>query len=72
MKNDFKWRMALPCGKKTLLKGITSIYIYIYIYIESRNEVCENKDFCNTIMPTEDTKIFEFNQSQKFDKALEI
>ena len=24
---------------------------------ESRNKVCENKDFCNIIMPSEDTKI---------------
>ena len=27
------------------------------------------KDFCNVAMPSEDTKILEFNQYQKFDKA---
>ena len=27
------------------------------------------KDFCNVIMPSEDTKILEFNQYQKSDKA---
>ena len=32
-------------------------------------EVCQNKDFCNVIMPSEDTKILEFNQHQKSDKA---
>ena len=32
--------------------------------------MCENKDFCNVIMPSEDTKILEFNQHQKSDKVL--
>ena len=31
--------------------------------------MCENKDFCNVIMLSEDTKIYEFNQYQKSDKA---
>ena len=31
--------------------------------------MCENKDFCNVIMPSEDTKILEFNQYQKSDKV---
>ena len=29
----------------------------------------KNKDFCNVIMPSEDTEVLEFNQYQKFDKA---
>ena len=37
--------------------------------LESHKKVCENKDFCNVIMPSEDTKILEFNQYQKSDKA---
>ena len=37
--------------------------------LESHKKVCGNKDFCNIIMPTEDTKIFEFNQYQKSDEA---
>ena len=37
--------------------------------IESHNDVCENKDFCNTIMSSEDTKILEFNQYIKSDKT---
>ena len=28
---------------------------------------CENKDFCNVIIPSQDTKIFEFNEYQKSD-----
>ena len=30
---------------------------------QSHIRVCENKDFCNIIMPSEDTKILDFNQS---------
>ena len=37
--------------------------------IESHQKVCENKDFCNIIMPSADTKMLEFNQYQKSDKA---
>ena len=33
---------------------------------ESDKKLCENKDFCNAIMSSEDTKILEFNQYQKF------
>ena len=32
-------------------------------------KVCENKGFCNIVMPFEDTKILEFSQYKKFDKA---
>ena len=37
--------------------------------LELHKKVCENKDFCNVIMPSEDTKILEFNQYQKSGKA---
>ena len=30
--------------------------------IEYHEKVCENKDFCNVAMRSEDTKILEFNQ----------
>ena len=67
-----------------LLRGITSKYhgdIYCLncfrsfatkSKLQSHKTVCENKDFCNIIMPSEDTKILEFNQYQKSDKALFI
>ena len=75
--------MALSCSKKlsVLLRRITSKsngYFYylnclhsfrIKTKLESHKKVCENKDFCNVIMPSEDTKILEFNQYQKSDKA---
>ena len=31
--------------------------------------LCENKDFCNIIMPSEHNKILENNKYIKFDKA---
>ena len=37
--------------------------------IESHKNVSENKNFANVVMPSEDTKILEFNQYQKSDKA---
>ena len=67
-----------------LLKGITSkhkrdFYCLNCLHsfrtkkkLESHKRVCENKDFCNIIMLSEDTKILEFNQYRKSDKALFI
>ena len=37
--------------------------------LQSHKRQCENKGFCNVNMPSEDTKISEFNQYQKSDKA---
>ena len=37
--------------------------------LESHKNVYENKDCCNIVMPSIDTKISEFNQYQKSDKA---
>ena len=45
---------------------------FILLQRESDIKVCENKDFCNIVMPFEDTKILEFSQYQKTDKALFI
>ena len=42
------------------------------IRLESHKKVCENKDFCSVIMPSENTKILEYNQYQKSNKALFI
>ena len=55
-----------------LLRGITSKHhddFYCLNCFQSHKRVCENKDFCNIIMPSKDTKILEFNQYQKSDKA---
>ena len=32
-------------------------------------KICENKDYCNVIMASEDSKVLKFNQYQKSDKA---
>ena len=32
-------------------------------------KVCENKDFCHAVMPSEDTTILKSNQYQKSDQA---
>ena len=73
--------MALSCTKKTIsiIKGfITVIRRNITVIpdsfrtkskLESHEKVCESKDFCNVIMPSEETKILEINQYQKSDKA---
>ena len=39
---------------------------------KSHRKVCESKKFGNILMPSEDTKILQFNQSQKPDKAPSI
>ena len=31
--------------------------------------MCEHKDFCIIVLPSDDTKILEFNQCGKYDKA---
>ena len=37
--------------------------------LDSDEKICENKDFCNVNMFSQDIKILEFNQYQKSDKA---
>ena len=39
--------------------------------LESLKRVCENKDFCNLVMPSENTKTLKFNQYQKYDNPLD-
>ena len=59
------------------LRGVTSKHcgdfyclnsLHIFVTkskLVSHKEACENKDFCNTVMPSEDTKILQFDQYQK-------
>ena len=35
--------------------------------LTTHKRVCENKDFCNAIMPSEGIKMLEFNQYEKSD-----
>ena len=76
-----RWHYLVVKKLSALLRGITSkqhgdFYCLNCLHsfatekkIQSHKRVCENKDFCNVIMPSEDTKILEFNQYQKSDKA---
>ena len=83
---DSKWRiMELSCSKKlsVLLRATTSKHhgdFYclncVHSFVtennhESHKKVCENKYFCNIVMPSEDCEILEFNQYQNSDKNLE-
>ena len=74
--------MSLSCSKKlsSLSRGITSKNYGDFCLnclhsfrtkkkLESHRKVCENKDFCSVIMPSEDTKTLGFNQYKKSDKA---
>ena len=83
--NDSKQRrMVLSCSKKklsALLREITSKYngdFYCLRCLHSfqtknklklHRKVCKNKYFCNAVMPSENTKILEFNQYWKSDKT---
>ena len=82
--NGEKWHYLAVKEISALLRGITSKH-YVDFYclnclhsfrtknkFDSHKKVFENKDFCNVIIPFEDTKILEFNQYQKSDKALFI
>ena len=44
----------------------------LYTKKDLHKRVCENEYFYNVNMISEDTKILEFNQNQKFDMALFI
>ena len=75
--------MALSWSKKVsvLLRVITSKHHGDFYFLNclhsfatenrhaSHKKVCENRDFCTVLMPFEDTKILEFNEYQKSDKA---
>ena len=37
--------------------------------LEPHGKVFKNKDFCNLLMPCEDTEILQFSQYQKYDKV---
>ena len=72
--------MTLSYSKKlsALLRGITPKRIHYLNYLHSfrtkpklelHKKVCENKDFCNSVITFGDTKILEFYQFAKTDKA---
>ena len=76
-----QWHYFAVKKLPALLRGITSKHHGDFYYLncfhffltenklESHKKACENKDFCNVHMPSDDTKILEFNQYQKSDKV---
>ena len=67
--NEENWHYLAVRELSALLRGVTSkhhsdFYCLNCLHsfatekkIESHKKVCENKDFCNVIKPSEDTKI---------------
>ena len=75
-KSEGWWNYLAVTKLSALLRGTTSKYnadFYclnlLHSKLESHKKVCENKAFCNVIMPSEGTKILEYNQYQKSEKA---
>ena len=80
--NGEKWHYLAVKKLSALLRGITSKHYYGFYCLnylhsfrtknkpELYKRLCENRDFCDRTMPSEDTKILEFNQYQKSDKTL--
>ena len=79
--NGERWHYLAVKKLSALLRGITSKHHNDFYCVnclhsvatenkhESHEKVGANKDFCNVVMPSEDTKILEFNQYQKCDKV---
>ena len=78
---DKLWHYLTVEKLSAFLRGITSknngdFYCLNFLLsfrttkkLESHKKVCENTDFRNVIMLSENTKILEFNQYQKSDNA---
>ena len=76
-----RWHYLAGKRLSALLRGITSknngdfYCLYCLHSFRTKNKpelhkkVCENKDFYNVTMRSEDTKILQFNQYQTFDEA---
>ena len=79
--NGEEWHYLTVKALSELKRGITSKhhgYFYCLNCLHSfatenkskpHKKLCENKDFCNFIMPSEEAKILEYNQYQRSDKA---
>ena len=79
VKSKRRWRLLAVVQLLALLRGITQTNGDFYClnclhFLNTKNKLQlhkkrKNKDFCNVVMPSEDTKMLEFNQHQKSDKA---
>ena len=77
-KGQRRWHYLAVKKLSELLRGITFRWFLLpelpsFLWnkkkLESHKKVWENKDFCNVITSSENTKMLEFNQYQKSDKA---
>ena len=81
IRNGEGWHYLAVKNLSALLRGITSKnYSNFYCVnclrsfkvknkLKSLKKICENKDFCNVVMPSKDTKILDFNLYRESDKA---
>ena len=72
--NRRRWHYLAVKKLSTLLRGIMSkhdgnfyclnclLFFRTKTKLESHRNVCGNKDFCDVVMSSKDTKIFQFNQ----------
>ena len=78
--NGEEWHYLAVKELSALLKGIKSknngdfycLYSLHLVRTKKWNHIkkaCENKDFCNISMPSEEAKILEFTQYQKSDNV---
>ena len=82
--NSKRRRIALSCRRKIIsiiernnFKNKGDFYCLVCLNSlrtkknlnRTHKKVCENKDCCNIVMPSEETKKSEFNQYHKFDKV---
>ena len=69
--------MTLSCSQKTICIINHGDFYCLNCFhsfatekkLKSLKTACENKDFCNVNLPSEDSKILGFNQYQKSDKT---
>ena len=81
IRNGEEWHYLTVKKLSALLRGITSKHHGDFYCLnglhsfatenkhESHIKLCNNKNFYNVVMPSEDTKILEINQYQKSEKA---
>ena len=73
--NGKGWHCLAVKKLSALLRGITSKDYNDFYYLNclhsstTKNKLEWQKNFCNLIMPSENTTILEFNQYQTSDKA---
>ena len=80
-KLSYGWHYLTVKQLLTLLKGITfkqqgELFCFNCFCsfatknkLESPKKICENNFFFHVVIPSEDTKLLEFNKYQKYEKA---